>query len=82
MVMGIARARSLPQLSHKAVGGGDLASEPGRAWTSPEAQWLGLPTFTTEGLDSILGQVTKIAKASWYGQNTHTHTHTHTHTEN
>ena len=60
MVMGIKRAWSLPKLSCKAVGGGDLASERAKAGTSLEAQWLGLPAFTAGAPGSIPGQGTKI----------------------
>lgn len=30
--------------------------------------WLGLCSFTAEGLDSISGQETKISQASWHDQ--------------
>ena len=31
-------------------------------------QWLGLSTFTAEGLGSIPGQGTKIPQAAWHGR--------------
>ena len=35
---------------------------------SLEVQWLGLHTFTAEGVGSIPGQGTKILQAAWCGQ--------------
>ena len=41
-----------------------MASEPAKAGTSLEAQWLGLPTFTAGARGLIPGQGAKIQHAS------------------
>ena len=62
--MGIKLPRSRPQVSRKAVGRGDPASEPVKAGTSLEVQWLGLPTSTAGAPGSTPGQGTKTQHAS------------------